>query len=1449
MNCINFLRLNLALIIISVVVFVPQNIHSQSILSFSQEFSPATIGSGSQSNLVFTITNNSSGTPAMDLAFSNTLPGGLTVGGAGSSTTCTDGIVSATPGSTSFSFSNGRLGAGSSCTVQVPVTGTVTGNADVTYTNTPGLLTSSNAGSAGSASADLTIATDRPGFSKAFSPSTISPGNVSRLTFTIDNSANGTALTSFSFSDELPGSLEVAFPSNAATTCDLGTSTIGATPGTSTITVNSFNTFSAVPANGSCTVSVDVTASDPGSLNNITSELFSTNFGSSISRSSGFASANITVLNEVLSKSFTDDPVSPGGSVNLRFTLKNLNDDQNSGRDNQGAYSAISFSDDLDAALSGLVATGLPVSACGGTLSSTNGGSTIDFTGGSLNAGESCTIDVSLSVPSSAPIGSHLNTTTSVNYDVGGNTVVGNTASDVLVVRADPVITKEFLDNPAVAGGTTRLEFNITNTSGSSTLSDIAFTDEFVSILKTASSVPTSVCNGGDLTFTPFVDPGIGGGSNQPARLILSGGSLGPGQTCTFEVTLDVVTDAFSASYPNTTSSVTGTINGQAVEGDPATDVLDIIGGPSISKEFPNSPVIPGGQTTLEFTISHDAAALDPAMNIAFTDDLNAALSGMTAVSTNSNGCGGTISGLGTGSFGYSGGSLSIGASCTISIEVDVPAGAAPGLYTNNTSTITADIGGASATGKAASADLFVTGLSLTKSFTNDPVDPGGTVTLQFTMTNAAGAPDATAIGFTDDIDQSLSGLTLVTPLNNGTCDGTVLSLSGNTFLQYTGGSLTGGSSCSFSVVLNVPANAAPDNYSNTTESFNASFGGSATALPNATDELVVAAPPSIVFEKSFDDAVAPEPGDNVTLSFTIGYDGSSNATGINFTDDLGATLTGLTATGLPASACGGTISGTGVLSFSGGSLTPGNTCSFDVDLVVPGSATAGDYNNTTSTIGATVNGQSISGSAASDILTVADPESREPIADAGTDQEVECLNNVVLDGSGSVSFHPGGITSYVWRENGQTVATGVNPTISLDIGVYIIELEVTDAFGTDVDLVEIIVFDEIPPTITCPPDVFICEGETPILGNPTVSDNCDPSPVVTNDAPATFTDPVTIVKWMVTDASGNMDSCYQTVTIADDDPPTAICKDITIELDANGTASITAADVDNGSSDACGDVTLSVSQTAFNCSHLGFNTVTLTVTDEDNNTATCQAQVEVKDVTPPTININPSVALIQVWPPNHKYNTFDIDDLVTSVSDNCDTGLSASDVTITSVSSDEPDNDPGTGDGDTDNDMVISGDCRSVDVRQERDGGGNGRVYTVNLEVTDASGNTGTASFLITVPISNNGSKAIDDGPSHTVSCGSSFKPDITKSSVSSLVVRPNPTEDIVIMNLSSFENGPISIEIYNIQGQRISDYHLTKDRSNLTELDLSQFENGTYFIMASQGSLVERARILKVK
>ena len=93
-----------------------------------------------------------------------------------------------------------------------------------------------------------------------------------------------------------------------------------------------------------------------------------------------------------------------------------------------------------------------------------------------------------------------------------------------------------------------------------------------------------------------------------------------------------------------------------------------------------------------------------------------------------------------------------------------------------------------------------------------------------------------------------------------------------------------------------------------------------------------------------------------------------------------------------------------------------------------------------------------------------------------------------------------------------------------------------------------------------------------------------------------------------------------------DNTNPIALANDITVPLDANGNATITTAQINNGSTDNCGIASIVVSKTAFNCSNVGANTVTLTVTDVNGNVSTGTAVVTVEDHVAPSLVVPASI-------------------------------------------------------------------------------------------------------------------------------------------------------------------------------------------------------------------------------
>lgn len=176
-------------------------------------------------------------------------------------------------------------------------------------------------------------------------------------------------------------------------------------------------------------------------------------------------------------------------------------------------------------------------------------------------------------------------------------------------------------------------------------------------------------------------------------------------------------------------------------------------------------------------------------------------------------------------------------------------------------------------------------------------------------------------------------------------------------------------------------------------------------------------------------------------------------------------------------------------------------------------------------------------------------------------------------------------------------------------------------------------------------------------------------------------------------DAAGNTATCSATVTIEDNTLPVAVCQDITIDLDASGSATITAADVDGGPTDACGIDTRTVNTSSFTCSDVGTNTVTLTVTDNNGNSSTCNATVTVEDNVAPTINCPDDISA---------------------------NATSASGAVVNYMAPVGTDNCPNP-------------------VTNQTAGQASGSTFPIGtttntFEVTDASGNTATCSFTVTI-------------------------------------------------------------------------------------------------------------------
>ncbi len=107
-------------------------------------------------------------------------------------------------------------------------------------------------------------------------------------------------------------------------------------------------------------------------------------------------------------------------------------------------------------------------------------------------------------------------------------------------------------------------------------------------------------------------------------------------------------------------------------------------------------------------------------------------------------------------------------------------------------------------------------------------------------------------------------------------------------------------------------------------------------------------------------------------------------------------------------------------------------------------------------------------------------------------------------------------------------------------------------------------------------------------------------------------------ISLIVKDSNGNQSTCSGTVSTIDNIPPVAKCKNITLELDANGSVGFSPTDVNDGSFDNCGLKLDNNPKENLNCNDIGTFQQELTISDYSNNQHSCTGQVTVVDRIPP---------------------------------------------------------------------------------------------------------------------------------------------------------------------------------------------------------------------------------------
>jgi hypothetical protein len=182
----------------------------------------------------------------------------------------------------------------------------------------------------------------------------------------------------------------------------------------------------------------------------------------------------------------------------------------------------------------------------------------------------------------------------------------------------------------------------------------------------------------------------------------------------------------------------------------------------------------------------------------------------------------------------------------------------------------------------------------------------------------------------------------------------------------------------------------------------------------------------------------------------------------------------------------------------------------------------------------------------------------------------------------------------------------------------------------------------------------------------------------------------------------------------------------------------------------SCEDIALSVN--APGPFPLGSHEIVVTAEAEDERgnslVERCTAELQVVDTEPPVAG---EERVIELWPPNHKMHSIAIEDCA-DVRDACDQEL---EMYFLGAGSDEPAND--IGDGNTEPDIILS--CDEAQIRAERQGPEDGRVYTLSWRAVDDEGLAVEGTCRVTVPHDQSGRPAVGGEPSEssvtTSDCG----------------------------------------------------------------------------------------------
>jgi uncharacterized repeat protein (TIGR01451 family) len=570
----------------------------------------------SKSSVTITL-NNPNGIALTAVAFTDNLPStpGVAAGGIlvspvpNASTTC-GGSLTAVALSKSVSLSGGSIPAYGSCNVKFDVIAEsplVNAQGNVTNTIPAGGVTSFEGPTNATFSASINRLTGG-NLAKSFSPGTIPNNGASVLTIAVRNYTSS-ALNNIGFTDNLPAGMTIGNPAQptpnasdcqSAASASNGSATgfsVTAAPGGNSIVVSG-GALGAAPNSAnpaSCNIRVNVTATNAGSANlTLTNTILTGTWNATLGNFTyPAASGNLVVqpTSKIAgTKSFSPSSVFQGQTSVGTITLRN-----DSGVD----LSNFGFVDNVTTTMGGgpggvaILAAPAPANDCGMTLPGGPPSTTVlNFTGGFLAAGATCTITFSVQTFANTATGNRTNTI-AVN-GVTGTTPVGEAIknliaiSGTLAVVAPSSASKGFNPSSVPAGTDSLLTITVTRPNGAPAWANFTITDNLPAGHTVSPVAATPAANAciGNLTAP------VGGGS------ISFTSTTPPANNTSCTIRVNVRTPSGSAG------TATNTIT-------PGQFVVDFVGGGSYSNTGNITANITRFTATVSLTKSFDPAVVD----------------------------------------------------------------------------------------------------------------------------------------------------------------------------------------------------------------------------------------------------------------------------------------------------------------------------------------------------------------------------------------------------------------------------------------------------------------------------------------------------------------------------------------------------------------------------------------------------------------------------------------------------------------------------------------------------------------------------------------------------------------------------------------------------------------------------------------------------------------------